>query len=356
MATKLEELLDRGVKEKVFPGCALGIWCEGQSRFYYRGRSGLTPGARAVSEETWFDLASLTKPLATALVAMALVEEGSLDLFSPIKTFFPAPYPLSEVPVAFLLCHSSGLPAHRPYFARLITYQPEKRRRLFLYWTLAEPLGYPPGFKEIYSDLGFFLLGEILSLAGEAPFDVLAQRIYLSLGLSEALTFCPRQRKIPLDHIAPTELCPWRGKLIWGEVHDENTWVLGGAAGQAGLFGRLEGVLSLTVRLYECYQGQAGPFKKETVEIFWNWRQQGGTWALGFDRPQKEGYSSAGSLLSREAWGHLGFTGTSFWIDPKRDLIIVFLSNRIHPRRNNEKIKAFRPVLHDLIVEEISSW
>ncbi len=354
MSLRLEELLNRGVYEGVFPGCALGIWYRGKMALFYRGRTAWGREFPPVSENTWYDLASLTKPLATTLVAMDLFDKGLFDPLAPIKAFLSAPYPLSEVPVAYLLSHTSGLPSHRPYFARLLTYPPERRRQVFLYWLLNEPLCYPPGLKEMYSDLGFFLLGEILGLISETPFYVSAQRLYLRFGLSHGLTFFPLKRGILQDDIAPTEVCPWRGKLLWGDVHDENTWALGGAAGQAGLFGRLEAVVQLLACLYQIYRGEDGPLKGTTLEFFWHWRRQG-TWALGFDRPEVQGLSMAGSLLSRESWGHLGFTGVSFWIDPQRDLIIVFLCNRVHPWRHNQKIKAFRPALHDLVVEELGN-
>ncbi len=350
---KVKEMLKRGVEEKVFPGGVLLVWYQGELFSQAFGWQEFFPRPQKTNFNTYYDLASLTKPLATTLCFMCLLAEGRISLSQTLEKFFLTPFWFAKVKIYELLSHSGGFPAHRPYFASLITYPPQDRQKLLETWILKEPLVYPTGKKHLYSDLGFFLLGRIIEKTTQKSLEIYFEETLKLLGLSPLkLLYCPL-KKISAQQIAATEICSWRGKLLKGEVHDENAWVLGGVAGHAGLFGTAEGVMELLLVLLLAYSGEeVGFLSKPLLQEFWDWQSPiGGTWALGFDRPSPKG-SSAGELFSRQALGHLGFTGTSFWLDPTKNLIVVFLTNRVHPHREPNKLKAFRPALHNLILKE----
>jgi len=353
LSPRVRALLARGVTEGVFPGAVLAVWHEGRTSLEAVGWRTYLPRPIRNDPSVLYDLASLTKPLATTFCLMRLVHEGRLRLEDELGSLFEAPPWLAGVTLAHLLSHSAGFPAHRPYFARLITHPPEERRALFLKWTLREPPAYPLGWKHVYSDLGFFILGEIVARVSGADLEDYFRQTLDLLGIGDGICFRPLAHGFVREETAATEVCPWRGKLIWGEVHDENTWVLGGVAGQAGLFGRAESVLSLLTKLLLAYLGEEETefLSRDLLRAFWDWRSPRGTWALGFDRPDEEA-SSAGELISRRAVGHLGFTGTSFWIDPIHRLIVLLLTNRVHPERTPNRLTAFRPALHDLVFRE----
>ncbi len=347
-------MMARGVVDKVFPGGVLAVWHEGETLLEAFGWRTYLPYPIRNDEEVFYDLASLTKPLGTTLCLMRLLEEGHLSLSDPLSRFFEAPPWWKKVRLYHLLSHSAGFPAHRPHFARLITMPLRERRKRFLKLVLYESPAYPVGQKHVYSDLGFFLLGEIVNLlVPKGLEDFFYETLSLFLKHQDIL-FTPLKGGLVREETAATEVCPWRGKLLWGEVHDENTWVLGGVAGQAGLFGKARGVLELLRTLLEAYLGTREPafLKRDLLRTLWHWKSPQGTWALGFDRPAPSS-SSAGEKISRKAVGHLGFTGTSFWIDPENRLIVLLLTNRVHPQRFPNKLAAFRPALHDLIFQEV---
>ena len=208
--------------------------------------------------------------------------------------------------------------------------------------------------KSVYSDLGYMVLGFVVErLSGLSLSDFCEDRIFKPLGVSSSLGFIQGSRmagKAREENIAPTEVDPWRGRLLQGEVHDENAFLLGGVAGHAGLFGTVEAVSRLTGAWLDGYLGQSTFFAPDLVRQFVK-AQPGTSWALGWDTPSSS--SSSGKWFSRESFGHLGFTGTSIWIDPSRELEVIFLSNRVHPTRANQAIRLFRPKMHDLIVQEL---
>ena len=352
---RIRAMMARGVVEGVFPGGVLAVWHAGKTFLEAFGWRTYLPHPLRNEEDVFYDLASLTKPLATTLCLMRLVEEEGLSLSAPLAHFLETPPWWKEARLFHLLAHCAGFPAHRPYFARLITKPLAERRTLFLRLVLHESPAYPLGQKHVYSDLGFFVLGEILQLVSGKALDLLFEETRRLLGL-EGLLFKPLAAGLVREETAATEVCPWRGKLIWGEVHDENTWVLGGVAGQAGLFGQAEAVLALLLLLLQAYKGELERafLKRDLLRTFWDWQSPHGTWALGFDRPDPQN-SSAGEMISRRAVGHLGFTGTSFWVDVDHELIVVLLTNRVHPERFPNKLAAFRPVLHDLVFKEMVS-
>jgi len=366
---EVDRLFAEAVSQGVFPGGVFGLaWgppTARQTLIRAYGRlwaSGLGPADEPpMSEEVVFDLASLTKPLATVLAVLCLKKEGLLSFTDPLPELLGRQVAADKraITLAHLLQHCSGLAAHRPYFEALRLLPADQRRRAVCDLILAEPLLSPPGESVCYSDLGYLLLGQIVEERGGQALDALVkERLYAPLGLEERLVFSPRQSLSGQSgvRLAPTEDCPWRGKIMHGEVHDDNAFVLGGVAGHAGLFGAAGAVLELSRLLLDLTLGRGGHPQLRASDL----RQvvspsgpAGSSWGLGFDTPSPR-QSSAGDLLSRRSFGHLGFTGTSFWCDPDRDLVVVLLTNRVHPCRDNPLIRQFRPRFHDAVVRCLS--
>ena len=321
------------------------------------------PPPQLVDAATLFDLASLTKPLATALLAMLLWSRQRLDIEAPVSTFlkdFRHP-PFDKITVAMLLDHSSGLPATAPVWEKLRrpgtpSACAEIRARVAKVALVAQP-----GAKACYSDLGFLILGWILEVAGARPLDQLAtETLFRPLGLQRELFFVrhqgPRPGGIqPRRRFAATEQCPSRAKLLQGEVHDPLAWHLGGVAGHAGLFGTAGAVWHLAEVLLECYHGRLNFFHSGALARFWTRSRhpQGTLRTLGWDTPTASN-SAAGSRLSRQSVGHLGFTGTSLWIDPMHEIVGVLLTNAVYPNRDDKDLPLLRlrARVYDLIAAE----
>lgn len=225
---------------------------------------------------------------------------------------------------------------------------------------LSEGLIYERGTRSLYSDLGFMLLGFIIERCGGQSLSAFfKERILASLGeprlgfvLPERLTEFLEAKRREGGGVAPTEVDPWRGRLLHGEVHDENAAALGGEAGHAGLFGTAEAVLAITGMWMQAYHGRTSLLTQDLVREFTRRQNQQGSssWALGWDTPSAP--SSSGQYFSDRSFGHLGYTGTSVWIDPEVGLEVVLLSNRVHPTRKNDAIRGFRPLIHDLVYRE----
>src|SRR5438093_1029829 len=221
---------------------------------------------------------------------------------------------------------------------------------------------YEVGARSVYSDLGFMLLGELIEVVSRMPLDRFChERIFRPLGLRASafvdLTALRTRKLTPVaEMIAPTEHCPWRQRLLCGEVHDDNAYAMGGVAGHAGLFANAAEVDALAVRLLACWRGEDDFVPREIVREFWtrNPTVRDATWALGWDTPSPTG-SMAGTRMSRTAVGHLGFTGTSLWIDLERGVSVVLLTNRVHPQRDNERIREVRPRVHDAVMEALGA-
>jgi CubicO group peptidase (beta-lactamase class C family) len=314
-----------------------------------------TPRA-PIGPRTRFDLASLTKPLATTALILQLVHEDRLALDEPP----PVPAP-PGVTLRHLLGHAAGLAAFRPYH-RAYTAAPDTppltARVEILEAVAAEIPEAAPGARTLYSDLGFILLGWAVAKAGGARLDALfAERIARPLGLEGRLGFRPARAAAPADRAAfvATERCPWRGRLLAGEVHDETAWVMGGVAGHAGLFGDADAVDAVARAHHDAFAGRRdAPFPPAAVRTFWAQTAfPPPPRALGWDMPAPSGWSGAGTLFPRGAVGHLGFTGTSLWIDPASGLAVTLLANHVHPARGEEAtvaIRALRPAVHDAAV------
>ncbi len=365
---RIEKAFEAGLAEGVFPGASLLVAKEGSpiaaGVFGHAQKDG-----GPVTPATWFDLASLTKPLVTAPLCMVAIARGLIALDDPLARFFPedaVPAEKREITVRHLLSHASGFPAHRPFYLELVKLPPEKRKETLIQMILQTPLNAPPGSVAVYSDLGFMLLGTILERVFGGRLDGLAKNIlFTPLGVDE-LSFFPAEAgtdpEIPVKGLrreiafAATQECPLRKRLLVGEVDDENAWCLGGVAPHAGLFGTAAGVLSLISHLWGIYAGRMnkGLLPRDLVKIFWQRTKipEESTWALGYDTPSPVN-SSAGHVISKNSVGHLGFTGTSFWLDLDRQVLIVLLTNRVHPSRQNDAIRQFRPLVHDIIMEAL---
>lgn len=359
----LDALCRQGVQKKIFPGAAAAIVTgHGNRRFSAVSFAGLTRlGSRGtdIKPDTFFDLASLTKPLTTSLSMFILMDQGTLapnDRYGDISNR-TIPPDKQDITIAHLLSHSSGLAPYKPYFKGFHPADTKSAGNQLIQQILQAPLEYAPGMDCRYSDLGFILLGDLLQQMTGRPLDLFFRdRIADPLGLGRDIFFVrlSENNRHAQDHFAATEQCAWRGRILQGEVHDEHCCLMDGVAGHAGLFGTIDGVGRLCTALLDSWQGRrrAGnlPISNTTLKMVLRRQYQDKTWCLGFDTPSTA-YTSAGRYLSRKSIGHLGYTGTSFWIDPARDIVLILLTNRVHPSRENKKIREFRPWFHDRVME-----
>ncbi len=358
----LDFLLQQGIKNGVFPGGAAAVFSgHGRGRIQAIttcGQTRLDEKGTKIDQKTFFDLASLTKPLATTLLMYRLIEQGLLDWKDTYTALSKRKIPSDKkyITIAQLLSHCSGLPAYRPYFELFKPVVEEENKRKLRRLILETSLAYEIGAECRYSDLGFILLGDgIEQITGQSLDILFTEQIAYPLGLDEDLLYLPLSKKknFSNEKFAATERCRWRNRIIQGEVHDEHCFLMGGVAGHAGLFGTIGGVGRLCSSLLEGWQGRetgsvvSGDILRQGLTR----RYKDRTWCLGFDTPSTTGYTSAGTRLSRKSVGHLGYAGTSFWIDPDSDTVIVLLTNRVHPSRENTKIRQFRPWFHDRVME-----
>lgn len=368
----VENAFQEAVNQGIFPGAILLVGKD-QNVVYERafGSRATLPEKLPMALETIFDVASLTKPLATTIAVMLLVQEKKIRLDDQVTRVIPMYGVLGKSLTTFrhLLAHRAGLPAWKPYFEEII--KSEKSGRInFVASRAAKSYVYElihrdkplsaPGSQTLYSDLGFMILGEAVEILTGNTLDRFCQeRIFKPMGLRSTgfvdLTQLRTRRLQPVtEMIAPTENCPWRKKVICGEVHDDNAYAMGGVAGHAGLFSSARDIDSIIVRLDRCLHGQDDYLPQPLVEEFLTRDKTATatTFALGWDTPTA-GQSASGSLFSPRSVGHLGFTGCSIWWDMEKNCHVVLLTNRVHPTRKNEKIKEFRPQIHDLIMKAL---
>jgi len=350
---KINDLMKKGVKEGVFPGGLLLVAKNDLIIFFEAYGYANIFSKRIMTKNTIFDLASLTKPLATTLAVMKLIQQGELDLEQDLGALLPEfrDTDKKQITIRNLLCHNSGLPDYRPYYIELLKIPYNFRKKGLRNFLINEPLVYPVGKSVLYSDLGFMILGWIVEKVSVKSLDnFVVNDIYSPLGL-ENLFFINLNSESHMGYFAATELCTWRRILIDGLVHDDNAYVVGGIEGHAGLFGTAMDVNLLLSSLLSVSNGYSYIFKKELIDKFFE-QQEDSDRALGFDTPSLRD-SSSGSRFSKNSIGHLGFTGTSFWMDLDRSIIVILLTNRVHPSRDNNKIKRFRPILHDTVMDII---
>ena len=349
-------VLEKAVAERAFPGAAYAVLHRDSIvALDSVGQFTWEPDSPGVEPDTVFDLASVSKVLATTAAAMVLVDRGKLDLDARLGDILPgfvigmAPGSGKErVTLRMLLAHTSGLPAYETLFRNCDT--PEALLRA----TLKLPLEAKPGTRTEYSDFGFILLGKVIEILSYKRLDVFCTReIFEPLGLT-ATRFRPQDETRPL--IPPTEDDQtFRGRVIQGEVQDENCYVLGGVAGHAGLFSNVRDVLGFAQCILARGRTRDGRqlFQPETLDLFAKREgpSHGTARALGWDVPTAG--SSSGSLFGPNSIGHLGYSGCSLWIDPDQELAVALLTNRTWPDRSNQAIKQVRPVFHDTVVEAL---
>lgn len=360
-------------EEQVFPGAVLLVGRAGEVLFHEAvGSRAVVPARAPMALDTVFDIASLTKALVTTTLVMQLLDEGKLDINNRVSRFFQTfgTYGKEQMTLRHLLAHCSGYPAVIPFYRRI--QEADRGERAGIMGTRAAAqlvyneisrarLENMPGKAAKYSDVGFILLGHVVETArgGKALDRIAVEKIFAPLNLRDTgfidLGQIRRSGLEPIaERIAATAECPWRRRVLCGEVYDDNAWAMGGVAGHAGVFSTATDVHRIAAALIECWHGRGTFVSRDTVRQFWrvDGTVPGSTWALGWDTPTR-GESSSGRFFSDSAVGHLGFTGCSIWIDPERELDVVLLTNRIHPSIDNVRIREFRPRIHDLVMQTL---
>jgi CubicO group peptidase (beta-lactamase class C family) len=356
----IKGFLQEGLSEGVFPGAVCLVSHGGKVVIHQAvGLRSVRPKQEPMHKETIFDLASLTKPLATTSAIMKLVDQGKIALDQPLSEIFRnvSLKEKEDLTPRLLLNHSGGFTAWRPLYSDLMKERVGNRKRVLRERILEEPLAYSPAKDCIYSDWGFMILEWIIEEVSGMPMHLfLDDHFYTPMSLKRTFIYTG---ELPTGFdkamFAATKDCPLRNRTIRGEVEDDVAYALGGYSGHAGLFGTAEDVHILLELLREHYFGKRDDyFSPGTVREFFRRQDivEGCTWALGWDTPSLEN-SSSGKHFSPKSVGHLGFTGTSVWMDLEKDVIVILLTNRTLTTDNHEKIKAFRPGIHDVIMEEL---
>jgi beta-glucosidase-like glycosyl hydrolase/CubicO group peptidase (beta-lactamase class C family) len=349
------DVVEAAIKDKAFPGATLAVGYRGKVSLHAFGKQAYHAKSPNIAIDTMYDIASLTKVVATTTLVAKLAEgdfpvrldlDANVERYLPEWTSGPQPEWRHRVTVRYLLTHTSGLPPFKEYW-RTSKSKNETLARIF-----AEPLDYEPGTKEVYSDLGIILMAEIIERLTGQNLDTLAREyIFSPLAMSNTM-FNPRKTLWP--SIAPTEIDnQYRHRLIQGEVHDENAAAIGGVSGHAGVFSTAPDLTAFCQMLLNggVYAHQR-ILRRATIAEFTEPQQlSGGTRTLGWAVPTEGG--SSGHFMGPHTFGHTGFTGTSIWIDPDRQLFVVFLTNRVHPTRENQKLAKVRPALHDAVTQSL---
>jgi CubicO group peptidase (beta-lactamase class C family) len=369
---RVDRALDRAIEAAEIPGAVVlaRMPREGEvlEHVSVRGLAATRPERIAMAEETVFDLASLTKPIATATAVMLLVHDGAVSLDDPVAKHLPAfaERDKEAVTLRHLLTHSSGLRPWRGFHDLLIERERKRGERLIgtpaardfvLDSICRSALVHEPGSAAVYGDLDFIVLGALVEAVTREPLDELCERrIFRPLGLERTRFVRLADGRSPLPdaerrRFAATENCPWRGRVLWGEVHDPNASAMGGVAGHAGLFAPAGDVMRFALALLDVWHGRSDALPREPLRLFLTRQRlpEGSDWALGWDTPSA-GRSSSGSHFSAASVGHLGFTGTSLWIDLEKEAVVVMLTNRVHLVAKRSKF-ALRAVVHDLVME-----
>ncbi|MFC2083927.1 glycoside hydrolase family 3 N-terminal domain-containing protein [Bacteroidota bacterium] len=344
----IDSIMSAGVKDSVFPGAVLLIGH--RNRIIYHkpfGNHTYDTNSVNISRKSIFDLASLTKVIATTSAIMILYDNNKLDLEDKVVEYLPkfANNGKDKITIHHLLTHNSGLPSYKRFY-RMYDNKDEIINDL-----MNIELTFNPGENYSYSDLGMIVLQLIIEkISGLSLDKFLYENLFNKLDMNSTRFNPSKEFK---NQCVPTELDNyWRNKLIIGEVHDENSYALGGIAGHAGLFSTAHDLANLTfIYLNNGTYKQKEIFQPNTIELFTNIQSQNGNRSLGWGIISLSGYSSAGTKFSKNSFGHTGYTGTSIWVDKDRGLFVILLTNRVHPSRKNKKIIEFRPKLHDYIVD-----
>ena len=360
---RLDRAIDKAIEKGELPGAVVLAECSEELRCERAfGAATLSPERHDTRLETIYDLASLTKVMATTSAIMLLVADGKLHLDRSVAEYLPAfgEREKSEITVRHLLTHSSGLRPWRAYYMDLRERElrrgetllgTDEARESIVQRILRSAAVHDPGEAAVYGDLGFIVLGALVEEVGGERLDAFCRRrIFDPLSMRDT-----HFNSLPFEgaraDYAATEQCEWRGKVVWGEVHDPNAWAMGGVAGHAGLFGTAADVMRFGREMLAAERGESALFARELAREFFR-RQEfpaGSDWALGWDTPSA-GQSTSGAHFSPRSIGHTGFTGTSLWIDLERGAVFVMLANRVHLLAKKSGF-ALRPHVHDLIWE-----
>jgi len=349
------EVVEKAISEKAFPGATLAVGYRQKVSIRAFGKLSYSEKSPDVNIQTMYDIASLTKVVVTTTLVEKLVEgdfPSPLNLDAPIERYLPewatGPQPewRRRVTVRHLMTHTSGLPPFKEYW-RTSTSKQETLRRIF-----AEPLEYEPGTKVVYSDLGIILMAEIIERLTGKPLDQLANEyIFGPLGMKHSMYNPPKDL---WPTIAPTEFdSQLRHRLVQGEVHDENAYAIGGVSGHAGVFSTAPDLAAFCEMLLNggVYAHQRILRRATIAEFTAPQPLANNVRTLGWVVPTEN--SSSGHYFSSHSYGHTGFTGTTIWIDPDRQLFVILLTNRVHPTRENHKIAEVRPAVHDAIMKSL---
>jgi CubicO group peptidase (beta-lactamase class C family) len=373
---RVDRALDKAIDAAEIPGAVVlaemrrdGELLEHSS---VRGLAVVRPERIPMARETIFDLASLTKVMATTTAILLLHYDGAVALDDPVTKFLPhfGETKKEGVTLRHLLTHSSGLKPWRAFHEALLERERKKGDPIIgtpaaKDWVIESicrsALVHECGTAAVYGDLDFIVLGAVVEAVSRQSLDVFCrERIFGPLGL-EHTGFLPSPEGggASPDSLrrscAATENCPWRGRIVWGEVHDPNASVMGGVAGHAGLFAPADDVLRFARVVLDTWHGRSDALPRDLLRTFLT-RQNlpaKSDWALGWDTPSPRN-SAAGRFLSRSSVGHLGFTGTSLWIDLEGEAIVVMLTNRVHLVAKKSMF-TLRPLIHDLIIESFSA-
>ncbi len=346
---------DAVVNAEVAPAAALGLAVWRSGAWAVEVGAGGHTGRAAADDETPFDLASVSKPF-VACAFGRLLQRGALERTTQLGSLVPEALgtPSASASLEALLSHRAGLDAHLPLFAPLERGRALERHAALVTAASARTHGLAAAetFAPIYSDLGYLLAGEALTVATGLPLDELVAGEVtgpLGLGAASARHWLRRDSTFS-SRVAPTEVVAFRGGALRGVVHDENAWAFAGhgLAGQAGLFGTVHDVLGFGIALLDALAGRSDRWLSGETLRFMLRERPGGTLRLGFDG-RATGSSSAGESASSHTFGHLGFTGTSLWCDPAADAVSVLLTNRVSPSRGNTRIRACRPRVHEAL-------
>jgi CubicO group peptidase (beta-lactamase class C family) len=346
---EIDSIINNGIVDHAFPGGVLLVSKDGKI-IYQNAYGHLTydDSSAAVTTETIFDIASLTKVIATTTAAMICYDRNLFNLDDRVSKYIPAfaKNGKENVTIKNLLLHNSGLPASKQFYKEFSSAD-EIINDIY-----STSLDYKTGTKTVYSDLGMITLAKFIEkITGERFDEFCNEEIFSPLQMNSTFFNPPGSLKY---RIAPTELdVYWRNKLIRGDVHDETAYLLNGVSGNAGLFSTAEDINNLLIHFINPgISGQSFFINSKTIKLFVKKISNQSTRALGWDT-RSETNSSAGNLFDMTSFGHTGFTGTSVWVDPTRNLIVVFLTNRVYPTRENKKLYKLRPLLHDAIIRAI---
>lgn len=377
---RVPKAIEKSIEKAEIPGAVvlarMPIENELVEHVCVRGHAVLQPERLPMTRKTVFDLASLTKPMATTSAILLLVKEGAINLRDPVSKVLPefADRDKDAVTLRHLLTHSSGLRPWRAFHELLIRKERKSFDRILgtpegrdwiLERVIRSGLVHDPGEAAVYGDLDFMTLGAVVEAVAQQPLDVFcAEQIFGPLGMKDT-RFLPlpvdgtsSQDAVPAElrrRIAATENCSWRDRILWGEVHDPNASAMGGVAGHAGLFATADDVMTFAGAFLDGWHGRSDLFPKNLVREFCTRQHlpEDSDWAMGWDTPT-QGASSSGKHFSPNSVGHLGFTGTSLWIDLEREAIVVMLTNRVHLVAKRSRFEL-RPKIHDFIIDAFIS-